>query len=111
MKERIIMRKKDVYRLEILTNIQKKRLKQVEAAQLLKISTRQVRRLLRQMAAYGPQGIVSKKLGAPSNRKLPEKTIHQILNFFQDPNHYDFGPTLAHEYLLEKGIKASLSSV
>jgi hypothetical protein len=111
MKERIIMRKKDLYRFEILTNIQKKRLKQVEAAQLLKISTRQVRRLLRQMAAYGPQGIVSKKLGAPSNRKLPEKTIHQILNFFQDPNHYDFGPTLAHEYLLEKGIKASLSSV
>ena len=70
-----------------------------------------MRRLLRQMAAYGPQGIVSKKLRAPSNRKLPEKTIHQILNFFQDPNHYDFGPTLAHEYLLEKGIKASLSSV
>lgn len=33
MKERIIMRKKDLYRFEILTNIQKKRLKQVEAAQ------------------------------------------------------------------------------
>ena len=102
------MSKTDLHRLEVLNNIQKNGLKQIKAAEILGLSTRQVRRLKRQLAEQGPQGIVSRKLGAPSNHQLSQTTIHQILCFFRDPDHHDFGPTLAHEYL---GIDVSISSV
>jgi hypothetical protein len=111
MEERIFMSNKDLHRLEILKDIQNKRLKQTQAAQILGLSTRQVRRLEQRLAEHGPQGIVSKKLGASSNHQLPQATIHQIVSFFQDPDHFDFGPTLAHEYLIEKQAEVSVSSV
>lgn len=38
--------------------------------------------------------------------------IELVLAFFKKPQHGDFGPTLAHEYLVEQsGLSISLSSV
>ena len=93
----------DLYRLEILTKVKEKRLKQSKAARFLRISTRQVRRLLRRLRNDGAKGIISKKMGSPGNRRLPQEKIDSILDFFKQPDHYDFGPTLSHEYITEMG--------
>ena len=112
MEERIPMNKNDLERLEILTQVKEKRLKQLKGAGVLGISPRQFRRILRRFKAEGPKGVVSRKVGVRSNNRLSDKKKAQILGFFRQENHHDFGPTLAHEYLIESGVsKLSVSSV
>jgi len=106
------MSTRDLERLEVLIRIKEKRLRQSIAAQILDISPRQVRRLLRRLDAEGPKGLVSKRVGAPSNNQLSREAKRQVLEFFEQKDHYDFGPTLAHEYLVESGAsKFSISFV
>lgn len=112
MKERIQMSQNDLNRLEILTKIKERRLTQTEGARILGITSRQIRRLSHKMSTLGPRGIVSKKVGAPSNHRLPSWKKDLIVDFFRDDKHWDFGPTLAHEYLMEHGCpKISVSTV
>lgn len=112
MKERISMSSKDLKRLEVLTDVKERRLKQSKGARILGISPRQFRRLLRAFRVEGLKGVVSKKVGAPSNNQLSLLEKTEILDFFKQEDHYDFGPTLAHEYLAEKGVSGfSISSV
>ena len=57
-------------RLEIIKRIDRKELTQTRAADLLSLSVRHVRRLLRAFQASGPSGLISKRRGKPSNRAL-----------------------------------------
>lgn len=67
----------------------------------LGISTRQVRRLVERFDASGAAGLVSQKLGRPSNRQLPVGMAQTALATIRE--HYpDFGPTLAREKLLQR---------
>lgn len=106
------MSKNDLKRFETLTDVKEGRLKQSKGARILGISSRQLKRLLRRFRAEGPKGVVSKKVGAPSNNQLSQENRAQILDFFKQKDHHDFGPTLAHEYLAESGVLGfSVSSV
>lgn len=110
--ERISMSTKELSRFEILTLVKGKQLKQSKAAKALGISPRQVRRLLRRLSSSGPRGLISKKLGSPSNHRMLPEQENLVLSFLKHEDHYDFGPTLTHEYLIEAGaLKISLSSV
>ena len=70
MDELLTMSKRELSRLEVMQRIKDKRLTQKEAAQLLGISTRQVKRLWRLYRKKGAQGIVSGRRGKPSNHRL-----------------------------------------
>lgn len=112
MEERISMSAKDLSRLEVLKEVTAGRLRQVKGAERIGVSPRQLRRLLRSFRTEGVKGVVSKKVGAPGNRRLAQEKRDQVLAFFQEPDHHDFGPTLAHEYLTEKGdLQISVSAV
>ena len=111
MEERISMSSKDLERLEVLRAIQEKRIKQTMGAQILSITTRQVRNLMKRWIDEGCKGIISRRVGVLSNNRLSQESVNQILEFFKDLNHKDFGPTLAHEYLTEQGERFSISSV
>jgi len=111
MEERITMSLKDIERLDVLNRIKEKPLKQSEGAQIFDITPKQVRRSLCRLKNEGPKGIVSKKVGAPSNNQLESEAKDRILDFFKAKDHFDFGPTLAHEYLIESGASFSISSV
>ena len=112
MERRICMNKKDLSRFEVLTRVKNKHLTKSEAAKILEVSPRQLRRLLRRLASEGAKGLISKKLGVPSNNQVPSEQESLILDFLRRENHHDFGPTLAHEYLMEEGaLKISVSSV
>ena len=67
------MSTRELDRAGVMAKIAERRLSQVEAAQLLGVSERQVRRLLRAYEALGPRGLVSRKRGRPSNRTIAEE--------------------------------------
>lgn len=97
----ITMSSPELDRLDLMVRIKEKRLTQDEAARILGITLRQVERIYRRFREQGPEGLVSRKRGRPSNRKLTDKYRESVLSLVRDRYH-DFGPTFACEKLIEK---------
>lgn len=92
------MSQKEVGRLEVIRRVLGGELDQGQAGQLLGLSVRQIKRLCRGVREQGPQGLVSRKRGRPSNRRISEEQRARYVGLVR--THYaDFGPQLAHEYL------------
>ena len=101
MDELLPMSKRELTRLEAMQRIKDKRLTQKEAARILNLSVRQIKRLYRAYKAQGARGLVSQRRGKPSNNRLEAETQQKAIDLLTE--HYrDFGPTLAHEKLTEK---------
>jgi transposase len=97
--------------MEVMQRLKEKRLKQKEAAQMLGISIRQVKRLWRAYRQIGAPGLVSARRGKPSNNQLDAGVTQRALDLIKE-KYDDFGPTLAHEKLTEvHGLKLSRESV
>ena len=111
MDELLTMSNAEITRLEVMQRLKDKRLIQKEAARMLGISIRQVKRLYRAYKVQGAAGLVSQRRGKPSHNHLEPATVQQALDLIYE--HYrDFGPTLAHEKLTEvHGLKLSDESV
>ncbi len=83
---------------------------QAEAARLLKITARHVRRLLQRLRQGGDSAIVHGLRGRASNRQADAKLQLRILQEYR--NHFlDFGPTLAREKLAERGLDVGLETL
>ncbi|HSV85812.1 MAG TPA: helix-turn-helix domain-containing protein, partial [Levilinea sp.] len=105
------MSKKELTRLEVMQRLKGKRLKQREASQMLGISVRQVKRLYRAFTQSGAKGLVSQNRGKASNHRLSAEVVQQVRDLIYE-KYRDFGPTLAHEKLIEKHkLKISDESV
>ena len=101
------MSNKELSRLEVMQKLAEKRMRQKQAARLLGVSVRHVKRLLRAYRDYGAQGLVSKRRGRPSNNRLSEETYRKVLGLLKG-KYEDFGPTLACEKLVEvEGLQIS----
>lgn len=88
-------------RLRVLERVAAGVLRQRLAARELGLSVRQVKRLMRRYRREGAAGLVSRRRGRPSNRRLPDAVRQSALE--QVRAHYaDFGPTLAQEYLADR---------
>lgn len=111
MDELLTMSKKELTRLEVMKKIEEKRMLQREAAELLSISERHVRRLLKRYREQGQEGLISKRRGMPSNNRLEPDLKQEVIDLLHS-HYYDFGPTLANEKLDElHGLKLSTESV
>ncbi len=111
MDKLLTMSNQEITRLEVMQRLGDKRLKQFEAARMLGISVRQVKRLFRAFKAYGAVGLVSRRRGRPSNNRLDPGTMQKAIDLIY-AHYQDFGPTLAHEKLTEvHGLKLSDESV
>jgi len=96
----ITMSKKELTRLEVMQKIEEKGLKQKEAAEMLGISERHVRRLLYVYRQTGESGLISKRRGKPGNNRMKPEIKQGAIDLLHSTYH-DFGPTLAHEKLIE----------
>ena len=111
MDKLLTMSKKEVTRKEVMQRIEAKRLKQKKAAEMLRVSERHIRRLLRAYRQLGTEGLVSKRRGKPSNNQLKRALKQQAIDLIYS-QYPDFGPTLAHEKLTEKhGLELSRETV
>lgn len=105
------MSKRELTRAEIMQRLLDKRLKQAEAASLLAISVRHLKRLLRAYRQDGAAALISKRRGKPGNHRLPQTVIDQALELIR-AQYADFGPTLAHEKLTDAHhLRLSVESV
>jgi len=94
------MSKREITRLEVMQRIKDKRLTQKEAAGMLGLSVRQVKRLFRAFKTQGAKGLVSARRGKESNNRLGDHIVQKALDLIYE-RYRDFGPTLAHEKLVE----------
>jgi len=105
------MSTKEINRLEILEKVKTKRMTQRVAAEILKLSTRQVKRLVKAYREQGAVGLVSKRRGKPSNNQITQELKQKVVDALYR-SYADFGPTLAQEKMAEReGLKISVSSV
>ena len=100
MDELLTMSKQELTRLEIMNRVKEKHLTQKEAAKMLNLSIRQIKRLFHAYKAQGAKGIVSRRRGKTSNHRLDVNLAQKALDLIEW-KYSDFGPTLAHEKLIE----------
>ena len=96
------MTQRDRDRLVVLKKVQKKLITQQQAAEQLKLSERQVRRLLVKLKEVGDGAVIHGLRGRPSNRKLSEERRQKAVRILSEEVYQGFGPTLASEYLAKR---------
>lgn len=107
----LTMSTKELSRVEVMGRLQEKRLTQKEAAKVLGVSERQVKRLCKRYREKGANGLVSRRRGKLSNNRMPAETEQAVVDLLH-ARYADFGPTLACEKLVEShGLKLSVGSV
>jgi hypothetical protein len=105
--ERIELSTRERERLKVLHEVEQGHLRQLDAARRLRLSDRQVRRLLGRLGTVGDGGLVHGLRGRPSNRKIPEGIEQRSLRRLRLPAYAGFGPTLASEHLAQHGLGVS----
>jgi transposase len=99
------MNEEEVRRAGVLRRVKGDELTQVEAAEMLGMSYRQVKRLYGRYLTGGARALVHRSAGRRSNRARPAEERKQVLTLVR--KHYGggpgerFGPTLAAEHLQE----------
>lgn len=110
-KDIIVIRQKELRRLHIIHRVLEGALTQVEAAEILSLSERQVRRIVSRIREEGDEGISHRSRGKASKRQLPKKLKERVIKLYRE-NYKGFGPTLATEKLYEReGIRISDETV
>lgn len=85
---------KELDRAEFLKQIENGKMTQIDAARMLGISDRQMRRIVRRFRMYGIQGI--KRIRVESKRKFSEDFRKKVKKLLEE-TYPTFGPTLAGE--------------
>jgi len=106
----VVMSRREIERAHVMRAIQERRLTQKQAASQLALSVRQVERLCARYKRDGPAGLVSRQRGQ-RNHVLPDGLREEALCIVRT-RYPDFGPTLAHEKLLEvHGLRMSVETL
>ena len=100
-KDIVMATQEELKALHVIHKAIDKVIRQKDAAEILNLSERQVRRKAKRIREEGDKGIVHRARGNPSNRAVPDKIKDKILSLFKN-KYSDFGPTLAAEKLFER---------
>ncbi|MFH1691159.1 MAG: helix-turn-helix domain-containing protein [Candidatus Omnitrophota bacterium] len=76
----IMMTQGELKKLHVIRKAIDKTITQAEAAEVLGITTRHVRRLIKNIRIEGEKGIVHKNQGKPSNRARSNKIMKKLLS-------------------------------
>src|SRR6266481_2883212 len=101
--DRIPMSQRERDRLRVLHSVRDGQRTQVEAARLLRLTPRHVRRLLQRLQQGGDAALVHRLRGQPSNHRKDAKLRRRVLQIYRK-DLPDFGPTFAAEKLTERGL-------
>ena len=98
-KDIIMATQEELKKLHVVRKAIEKNITQQQAADILSLSDRQVRRIAERIRLEGDNGVIHKLRGKLSNRTLACKS--KALRLFK-AKYPDFGPTLASEKLFER---------
>jgi hypothetical protein len=96
----IMVSQEELKRLHVIRKVLERAIKQVRAAEILSLSSRQIRRLAKRVKGEGDRGIVHRSRGKPSNRRIDDPVKAGVIKLYQE-RYKEFGPTLAAEKFLE----------
>jgi transposase len=100
------MSTRELERVEMMGRVGSRELKLKDAAAILQLSYRQVKRLWRRYREVGRRGLQHGNAGRASHRSKPAKFRRQVLRLIQQKysgsEEERFGPTLAAEHLSEE---------
>lgn len=99
MNEVLNMGMKDRDRLCVIRYAVERKITQLEAARILKLSYRQAQRICAAVRRHGDRGILHGLRGQPSNNRLDEALLGQALSALHDPLWKGFGPVFSREKL------------
>lgn len=95
------MSQKDLKRLHVIRKAIDKQIKQHEAADLLELSQRQVRRLVKRVREESDKGIIHRSRGKEPHRAIADKIKQKVFGLCKGI-YAGFNPTLASEKLFER---------
>ena len=107
----ITMSQNEIKKYDIIKKLINKELNGSEAAGLLNLTVRHIRRLKVKVNRDGIKGLIHGSRGKPGNRGIPDDEKQKIIALLH--KHYsDFGPLLASEKLAERhGIKRDKGTI
>jgi len=79
----ITMSRREAKRLQIIHQALDKKITQAEAAGMIGLSSRQIRRLIRRLREEGDEGICHRSRGKASNHRIPKKVKERAIKIFQ----------------------------
>lgn len=96
---------------EVMLRAMAKRITWWQAAEIIGISCRQMRRWLRRYEEHGYEGLRDRRRGRVSEKRVALKQVEEVLGLYQD-QYFDFNVRHFHEKLVaEHGIKLSYTWV
>ena len=105
------MSQKEMKRLHVIRKVEEGCVTQKQVAEMILLSERQIRRIVRRLREEGDRGIQHRSRGRESNRRLPRKLVERVTRLYQERSQ-GFGPTLMAEKLSElEGIAVSRETV
>lgn len=96
----IMVRQKELKVLHVIHKVIEGEITQVRAAEIISLSERQIRRIVKRILEEGDGSIQHRSRGRASNRQKPKKFKERIIKLYQQ-KYKGFGPTLAAEKLFE----------
>jgi transposase len=101
MREGIItMSQRDLNFIQVLSKVKEKEVRQKEAAEILGLSERQIRRIVRRVREEGVRGIVHRLRGREAHNKIDNKSREKVLKIYEK-RYQGFGAKLFSEKLKE----------
>ena len=99
-KDMITMSREEARRLHIIHQALNKKISQTEAASVIDLSDRQIRRMIKRIREEGDEGICHRSRGTTSNHRIPKKIKGKTLKLFRE-QYKDFNLVHATEKLSE----------
>jgi transposase len=99
-KDMITMSRQEAKRLYIIHQAMDQKITQSEAATLIDLSDRQIRRMIKRIRKEGNEGICHRSRGMISNHRIPKKIKNKTLKLFRE-QYKDFNLVHATEKLSE----------
>lgn len=96
-------------RLTMLHAIERRERTLTEAARMLGLSSRQMRRVVRRYEREGERAVIHAARGRAPNNRTPDDVRSHVLERAREPAFVDFGPTLLAEKLAEDPAIGSLN--
>lgn len=101
-KQTITMTKKDLNRYHIIKELIEQRINGTEAAEKIRVSIRQVKRIKNKVKQLGPNGIIHGQRGKPGNHQIAKSIIKRVKQIIHNKIYTGFKPTFMSEKLNEK---------
>lgn len=100
-KDVLMMSREEIQRYQVIRKVLDKIINQQEAAEYLKRSDRQIRRMVQRVREEGETGVIHKLRGRAGCRRMDSKIRERIVGLYRK-QYEGFGPLLASEKLWER---------